>query len=90
MWAEVEKPNLSLVGGREGVSLLCLWKEKREKKKKQRVLYYRSDPTGCIIFLLLEEIDSCDYSCPTSPPLAVSTQMHEVSPSSGVEKDTGG
>lgn len=86
MWAEVEKPNLSLLGVGV-VSTLFVEGEKKKKKKRERVLYYRSDPTGCIIFLLLDEIDSCEYSCPISPPLAVCVrQMHDLSPPSGVEK----
>lgn len=54
-----------------------------EQKKTGRVLYYRTEPTGRIIFPMLDEIDSCDYSCPTSAPLAASTQMHDLSPPSG-------
>lgn len=77
MWAEVEEPNLSLVGGsrRGGDSILFAEGEKKKKggggqKKTGMVLHYRSDPTGRITFLLLDEIDSCDYSGPTSPPPA--------------------
>lgn len=77
MWAEVAKPNLSLVGGMEGGG--CLYsvegeKEKKRKKKPGGCFTTALIPLGASSSLLLDEIDSCDYSCPASPPQeAVST-----------------